>query len=122
MKKKKLIEKQLRKKKNPELVKTIINAKKGSGWLEVAALISGSRRNKKSVNLQNLEKDMESGKILIVPGKVLSLGEISKKTKICALGFSEKAKEKILKSGSEASSILDEIKKNPSAKGIKIIK
>ena len=58
----------------------------------------------------------------MVPGKVLSQGEISKKIKVVALSFSEKAKEKLLKANCEILSILEEIKKNPDAKRIKILR
>lgn len=122
MKSKTKIGKQVSKKRNPELVETIIASKKNSGWLEVAALLSGSRRKRKGINLQEVDKNIESGKILVAPCKVLAVGELSKKTKICALGFSEKAKEKILKSGSEALSILEGIKLDSNGKNIKIIK
>ncbi|MDP3758526.1 MAG: uL15 family ribosomal protein, partial [Candidatus Daviesbacteria bacterium] len=59
---------------------------------------------------------------VIVPGKVLSQGEINKKIKVIALSFSEKAKEKLKKSGCEFSNILTEIKSNPSGEGIRILK
>ena len=41
--------------------------------------------------------------------------------KIAALNFSEKAKSKILESGSQISNIIDEIKTNPSAKEVLIL-
>ena len=40
MKSKTLIEKQMQKKVNPDLVKTIIAAKKNENWLEVAGILS----------------------------------------------------------------------------------
>ena len=58
---------------------------------------------------------------MVIPGKVLSQGEITKK-KIIALNFSKKAKEKIEKAGGKALSILEEIKLNPEMKGLKILK
>lgn len=122
MKSKTLIEKQTKKKTNTSLVKTIIAAKKKDNWNEIARILSGPRRTKRSVNIGEINKESKEGEIIIVAGKVLSQGEINKKIKIRALNFSEKAKEKLLKSKSEISSILEEIKKNPEAKGIKILK
>ena len=116
------IEKQLLKKRNPELVKTILSAKKNKGWLNVASIISSSRRNRPSLNLNEISKESKTGEIIIVPGKVLSLGELDKKLKIVALSFSEKAKEKIKKSQGEALTIMEEIKKNPDAKGVRILR
>lgn len=116
------IEKQLLKKRNPELVRTILAAKKNKDWLDVASIISSSRRNRPSLNLNEISKGSKTGEIIIVPGKVLSLGELDKKLKIAALSFSEKAKEKIKKSQGEALTIMEEIKKNPDAKGVRILR
>lgn len=122
MKGKTLIEEQLKKKENPNLVKTIIASKKNKNWLEISHLLSSPRKNKISVNLENIDKEAKTGEIIVVPGKILSQGELSKKIKIVAFNFSERAKEKILKSNSEILTILEEIKKNPEAKNVRIIK
>ena len=122
MKTKTLIEKQLKRKKNTELVKTIIAAKKNDGWLKIAGILSGPRGKRTDMNLEEIDEKAKDKEILVVPGKVLSQGEINKKVKVIALSFSEKAKEKLLKAGCEVSNILEEIKKNPQAKDIKILK
>ena len=122
MKTKTQIEKQLQKKTNSELAETIILAKKNKEWQGVAGIISGPRRKRANINLGRIDEQSKEGEVIIVPGKVLSIGEINKKIKVVALGFSEVAKEKLLKSKTEAISILEEIKKNPSAKGIKILR
>lgn len=122
MKSKSKIEKQLQKKKNPELVKTIIYAKKNEAWIGIAGILSGPRRKNVNMNLDDLNKEAKSGETIVVPGKVLSLGNMDKKTNIVALSFSVVAREKILKSGGKTLSILEEIKKNPEAKNVKILK
>ena len=116
------IEKQSWKKGNPMLVETIRAAKKTGSefWLRVAGILSGPRRNKIAVNLNEIEAATAEGDSIVVPGKVLSQGEISKKIAIIALNFSEKSKEKLLKTKSHTIGILEEIKKNPQAKGIRI--
>jgi len=121
MKTKSKIEKQLQKKTNSELVETIILAKKKKEWGEVASIIAGPRRMRTNINLGRINDQVKEGEIIVVPGKVLSLGEVTKKIRVAALSFSKVAKEKLLKSKSEAVSILEEIKKNPSAKGIRIL-
>ncbi len=119
VKSKTLIDKQLQRKRNPELVETLMAAKKNDSWLEIASILSGPKRKRINLNLNEINK--EDGKI-VIPGKVLSQGDVNKKIKVIALSFSEKAKEKLLNSGCEVSSILEEIKSNPSAEGIKILK
>lgn len=122
MKSKSVIERQLQRKKNTELVETIIAAKKNKSWLDVAGILSGPRRNRININLEEIDKEIEEGETIIVPGKVLSQGEISKKGHVASLTFSDKAREKLLKAGVKLSSILEEIKKNPQAKKIKVLK
>ena len=88
---------------------------------EMFALV-GPRRNRTNINLEKIDKEIKEGETVVVPGKVLSQGDVSKKLKVVALNFSEKAKEKLLNAKCEVSNILDEIKKNPQAKNIKVLK
>lgn len=114
------IETQLKKKNNVLLVETIIESKKNPNWILVAQLLVAPGRNLKSINLSDIEST--EGNIIVVPGKVLSGGVITKKIKVAALNFSEKAKEKLLKAGCELTSITEEIKNNKDAKGVTIIR
>lgn len=116
------IDNQAQRKFNPELVETIRLAKKNEKWINIASILSSSRRNKISINLDKINSEVKEGITLVIPGKVLSLGEINKKCKIVAFSYSEKAKEKLKKAGCGVLSIREEIKKNPNAKDIKIIK
>ena len=120
MKSKTKITKQLVNKTNPELVETIILAKKNPKWLGIAAILSSPRRKRRNPNLNELNS-LKSD-IVVVCGKILSDGEISKKMKVSALSFSQKAKEKLLKAGCEINTIKDEIQKNKDAKGVFILK
>jgi len=121
MKSKSLISKQTNKKKSPLLVETILLAKKFPGWMKIAEILSCSRKNIFAVNLEKINEQVKEGEEILIPGKILSQGSLNKKIKIIALNFSETAKEKILNAKSELKYIKDEIKKNPEAKGIKIL-
>jgi len=121
MKTKTKIEKQTKRKKNTGLAETIISAKKNKGWMDVAKILSSPRKNKIEMNIQTIDENSKENDLVVIPGKVLSQGEISKKLKIVAFNFSDKAKEKLLKAKCELFGIAEEIKKNPSAKGIKIL-
>ncbi|MEK6760964.1 MAG: 50S ribosomal protein L18e [Nanoarchaeota archaeon] len=116
------IKKQSRKKTNQELVETILSAAKNEKWIDVARIISGPRRNRIELNLNKINEVSEDGETVLIPGKVLSQGELSKKIKIVALNFSENAREKLSKEKKEFSTIDEEIKKNPDAKGIRILR
>lgn len=114
------IGKQIERKTSPSLVETIVLAKKNPKWIQVAEVLTGPRRMRKNFNVGELSK-YNSGTV-VVCGKVLSQGEISKKMKIAALGYSESAKEKLLNAGCEIKSIVEEINLNKEAKGVEIAK
>ena len=122
MKTKTKIEKQIRRKTNSEIVQTIISSKKNENWFEVAKIISGPRRKRIVANLDEINKEIKDGETILIPGKILSKGYIDKKAKIIALDISESARAKLENAKINYSDILDEIKKNPEAKGIRIIK
>ena len=115
------IEKQLEKKKSTELREIIINSKKNEKWLEVSSLLAGPTRKRLIVNLDEIDKQTKPGETIVIPGKVLSMGEINKKIKIIALKFSGKAKEKLIKAGCEIALLNSEIEKNKDAKGVRIL-
>ncbi|MEX0920600.1 MAG: 50S ribosomal protein L18e [Candidatus Pacearchaeota archaeon] len=121
MKTKAKINNQIKRKTDPQLVETIIAAQKNKGWQRVAELLSGPRKKRINVNLNDLESISEEGETVVVPGKILSQGDPNKKVKIAALNFSRGAREKLLKSKITHSTILEEIRKNPEGKKIKII-
>ena len=116
------IEKQLERKSNPELVKTIIEAKKKKNWVEVAAMLSSPKARRISMNLSKINDEAKEGEVVVIAGKVLSQGELNKKIKVVAFSFSAMAKEKISKAKGEALTILEEIKKNPEAKNTRFLK
>lgn len=116
------IKKQSRKKTNQELVETILKAAKNEKWMDVARILSGPRRSRVNVNLEKINEEAEDGEKILVPGKVLSQGEVSKKIKIIAMNFSENAREKLSREKKEFSTIDEEIKKNPNAEGIRILR
>ena len=112
------IENKLQRKTNPELRETILAAKKGTKWLEVANLVSRPKRVSIKVNLDSIEKNSKEGDIIVIPGKVLGKGNLTKKIKVVAFSFSESVDEKLDKAKCEKIRIIDEIKKNPEAKNI----
>jgi len=121
MKSKTKISKQLERKTNPFLVETIRAIKKHKPWIGIAGILSGPRRNFVNLNLREINEKSKDSETVIIPGKVLSLGELDKKIRIVAFNFSGRAKAKLSKSKSEAINIIDEIKKNPEAKGVRVL-
>ena len=105
-----------------EVVETLLAAKKNAAWNKVAQLISGSRKKYASVNLKEIDNEAKDGETVVVVGKVLGNGKLNKKVRVCAMNFSESAVEKLKKVKSEGVILLEEIKKNPKAEGIKILR
>jgi len=116
------ISKRTEKKRNPELVETVNACKKNEAWVKICQDLLVSKRKRANVNLEKINKESKEGEIIVIPGKVLSQGEISKKIKIIAFKYSENAEEKLSKAKIDYSYIIDEIKKNPKAQGVKILK
>ncbi len=112
------IRKRTEKKRNPEVVESINLARKHN-LLDLAKRLSAPISQQTKINLEGLNHIKED-KILVV-GKVLGEGNLHKKVKIVALGFSESAKIKLKKSGSEFMSIKSELEKNHKLEGFKVI-
>ena len=121
MKSKTKIKEQIKKKNNLEMIETIQFALKNPEWKGVANILSGPRRKQVGLNLNQIESQVKDKDIVVVPGKVLSQGEITKKVRIVALHFSGTAKEKLEKNNVQIDTIINEIKQNPKAKNVKIL-
>jgi len=89
-------------------------------WKRIAKDLSKPTRQRREVNIYRINKYCKGDEIAIVPGKVLSMGELDKKLTIAAWNFSDKAKDKINKSG-KAISIQELMKTNPEGKKVRII-
>lgn len=107
---------------NPKLKETIASALKHEQWSEIAKLLASSTRKQSALNLFQIDKKTSEGDTVIISGKVLSKGNLTKKIKICALSISENAKEKLKDTKSEFVYLINEIQKNPKAEGVKILR
>ena len=113
------IENRMKTKRNPILVNTIVKLKKTNPT--VAKLLVRPVKKTISINLSELDRMVKDGESVLISGKVLSSGDLTKKVKIVAWSISEKAREKIKEAKSEFVSIVEETKKNPELKGLRII-
>ena len=90
-------------------------------WRRIAADLERPSRNRRSVNLSRINRHTKSGEIIIVPGKVLSDGNLDKSITIAAWQFSRQAFEKISKANSTAITITELMQKMPDGKNVRII-
>lgn len=114
------IERRMRTKTNPILVNTIVQLKKTNS--EIAKLLAMPVKKQPVFNLSDLDEQLKDGEKVFVFGKILSAGELTKKVKIVAWSASEGAKEKMKEAKVEFVSLVEEIKKNPELKDLRIVK
>jgi len=112
----------VKRKTNPLVNETINLANKNEDWKSLARVLSGPSRKFSAVNLRTIDLNTKAGDTVLIPGKVLSSGDLTKKVRIVSLSISRDARDKLAKTKSEHASILDEIKINKKAEGIKILR
>lgn len=102
-----------------ELKKT--SSKENVGiWKAIALDLERPTRQRRIVNLSRISRAANDNETVVVPGKVLGAGELSRKITVAAFTFSKQAVEKIAKNG-KAISILELLKKNPKGQNTRII-
>ncbi len=89
-------------------------------WKRLAEELSKSTRKRREVNLYRIDKYTKEDEIAVVPGKVLSEGNLTKKITIAAFKFSDTARFKINKVG-KAITLQQLMKENPKAKKVRIL-
>jgi len=115
------------KKTNPELISLIQELKKQSSeqdvdiWKDIATRLEKPLKNWPIVNLNRISKYTNEKETALVPGKVLSTGNLTKKVTVAAWQFSENSIAKIKKAGGKTLTIEELIKSNPKGKDIRIL-
>lgn len=90
-------------------------------WKRIAEDLETSTRKRRVVNLSRINRFSKENDMIVVPGKVLSSGNLDKKLTVAAWDFSEMAKKKIKEANSKAVAIEKLIDDNPKGKDVKII-
>jgi large subunit ribosomal protein L18e len=90
-------------------------------WKTVSKKLSGPRRNRVKANLYHINKHTKKNDVIIVPGKILGMGELDHTLTIACLEYSKSAKKKVESSGSKLISIEELLELNPKGSGVKII-
>jgi len=89
-------------------------------WKRVATDLEAPTRRRRIVNVYKLDKYTKDNDTVIVPGKVLGSGELSKKIVVAAYTFSEQALQKINAKG-KAITIKELVEKNPKGNKVRIM-
>jgi len=91
-------------------------------WRDIAKRLEKPKRNWAELNLSKLDRNAEAGDTVLVPGKVLAAGSISKNVTVAAYSFSEKAEQAISAAGGKTMSIADLMAANPKGSGVRIMR
>ena len=119
--------KQINRKSNSTLVKTIADLKEASRkneaplWRSIAARLEGPARNWPSVNVSKLEYNIDKNGKAIIPGKLMGTGIVTKKMTIAAYSFTDSAKEKIQSAGGKCLTYNEMIKATPKDTDVMVI-
>lgn len=97
-------------------LRKLSSEKKVKIWKRVADDLEMPTRRRREINVGQIALVTNEGDVVVVPGKVLGVGEIKHKVKVAAWRFSESARRKI-----NGMSIYDIMKENPGGKGVRII-
>ena len=102
-------------------LKSIGREKDGNIWRKTAILLEKSSQNWPSINVSRLEYNAKGNEKIVVPGKLLGAGSISKKITVGAYSFSNAAKVKIEAAGGTCIGLDEMAKKNPKGSGLRLM-
>ncbi|MCX8169820.1 MAG: 50S ribosomal protein L18e, partial [Candidatus Methanomethyliaceae archaeon] len=91
-------------------------------WRALSEFLCIPSRRRIIINLGKIDKLTKEGDCVIIAGKVLGFGNLSKKVDIAALSFSQTAKLKIAQSGGRALTLEELIAMNPKGKNVRILR
>ncbi|MBU0470660.1 MAG: 50S ribosomal protein L18e [Nanoarchaeota archaeon] len=90
-------------------------------WKRIMVDLRKPSRQRRTVNVYKINKYAKDGETVVVPGKVLNVGDLTKKVDVAALNFSSGAKEKILAAKGRTFSIKELLLNNPDGKNVRIL-
>lgn len=98
------------------------NAKEKNVWKKVASVLLSSRRRRPAVNISKIELYAKENETVVVPGKVLGTGKMSKPVAIAAILFSASARKEIKRAGGKCLSIPELVSSNPKGSGVRVMR
>lgn len=115
------------KKTNPHLLTLVQHLKDASRtneapiWRDIALRLEGPASNWAEINVGKLERYANDGETVVVPGKLLGAGELTKKVTVAAFRFTGQAKDKVVGAGGKSLSFEELIEDNPKGSKVRII-
>ena len=91
-------------------------------WRDIAKRLEKPRKNWAETNLSKLDRYAKDGEIIIIPGKVLAAGSVSKKITVAAWSFSDAAAQGIVSAGGKTMTIAALMAENPKGSKVRILR
>jgi large subunit ribosomal protein L18e len=113
--------------KNPELHRVVIELRRAAHahdapiWGAVADRLERSRHQAVPLNVGHLERLATAEETVVVPGKLLAEGPLSKPLTVAALGYSTEARSKVHAAGGTTLSISELLKARPDGAGVRLL-
>ncbi|MDP3989850.1 MAG: 50S ribosomal protein L18e [archaeon] len=90
-------------------------------WKRIVTDLKKPSRQRRTVNVYKIDKVAKDGDTVIIPGKVLSVGDLTKKVNVAAFTFSTEAAKKITDAKGTIMTIEELLKQNPDGKKVRIL-
>ncbi len=90
-------------------------------WRDAAERMSKPKRQRIAVNISRIDRYTQENDDVLVPGKVLGAGLITRPVRVAALDFSDQARAKIHKAKGKCLSIPELVEMNPKGTNVKLI-
>lgn len=96
-------------------------ARENRFWKRVVHDLQKPTRQRREVNVYKIDRYTQAGETVLVPGKVLSVGNLTKPVQVAAMSFSQGAREKIQQARGKILSIEELLRQNPEGKKVRIL-
>ena len=90
-------------------------------WEDVAKKLAKPTRSRVQVNVAEINRDSKEGQFIVVPGVVMSSGDVNKKLNVAAWRFTAAAEKKIAAAGGKTMTIAELKKEKPKGTDVKIV-
>jgi large subunit ribosomal protein L18e len=114
-------------KENPELVRLVVELRRAARshgapiWASVADRLERPRHLRNPLNVGHLDRLAAANDTVVVPGKLLAEGPLSKRLTVAAFAYSAEARMKIHAAGGTALTLHDLLKTKPDGAGVRLL-
>jgi large subunit ribosomal protein L18e len=111
---------------NSELLHVVVELRRAARahrapiWASVAERLERARHQTTPVNVGHLERLVAAESTVVVPGKLLADGRLTKSLTVAAFAYSAAARQKIRAAGGSAISIPELVKSKPDGAGVRL--